>query len=63
VVVVVDHRAETRNEGNQDAAHSLGKTAVLRYTHHAEKPSRQVGFSLPLDCTLGFGYQTGYAIS
>ena len=58
-MVVVDRRAETRNEGNQHAAHSLVKTAVLRYTHHAETPSRQVGFSLP----LGFGYQTGYAIS
>lgn len=42
------HRAKTRNEGNQQAARSLGKTAVLRYTHHAETPTRQVGFSLPL---------------
>ncbi len=42
------HRAKTRNERNQQAAHSLGKTAVLRYTHHAETPTRQVGFSLPL---------------
>ena len=42
------HRAKTRNEENQQAAHSLGKTAVLRYTHHAETPTRQVGFSLSL---------------
>ena len=41
------HRAKTRNEGNQQATHSLGKTAVLRYTHHAKTPTRQVGFSLP----------------
>ena len=42
------HRAKTRNERNQQATHSLGNTVVLRYTHHAETPTRQVGFSLSL---------------
>ena len=42
------HRAKTRNEGNQQATHSLGKTAVLRHIHHAKTPTRQVGFSLPI---------------
>ena len=42
------HSAKKRNERNQQANHSLGKTAVIRYTRPAETPTRQVGFSLPL---------------
>ena len=41
-------RAKTRNERDQQANHSLGKIAVVRYTCPAEAPTRQVGLSLPL---------------
>lgn len=44
----VHDRAKTRKEGNQQAAHSLGKTSILRYAHHAETPTWPVGFTLPL---------------
>ena len=46
------HRAKTRNERDQQANHSLGKTAVVRHTYPAETPTRQVGFSLPLALTI-----------
>ena len=56
------HRAKARNDRNQQATHSLGITAVLRYTHHAETPTRQVGFSLP-DALLQSGSLASNPIS